>query len=131
MSSEASVKSKAPRRRWAFWLPLTVLVAGFIGVTAYMFQLDGTDPVSGPGTDVVEVEDLEPDVVWETEVFANAASEQLAKLAKAIEATAAVESSVVAALVAPTFSCGHFRGADGGSWSKRILRRTEYGPGRL
>jgi hypothetical protein len=74
-----------------------------------MFQLDGTDPVSGPGTDVVEVEDLEPDVVWETEVFANAASEQLAKLAKAIEATAAVESSVVAALVAPTFSCGHLR----------------------
>lgn len=108
MSSEASVSGEAPRRR-AYWLPLIVLVAGSIGAVAYMFRRDNEDPVAVPLTDVAEKDGLEPEAVWETELFADAASKQLNLLAEAIEEQAEIDRSALSTIVVPTISCERLR----------------------
>ncbi len=111
MSSEVSVNRQPPGRRWPFWLPVTVIVAGSIGAVAYMLVVDNEDSAPTAPTLVAEADRFELEVAWETEVFADAASGQLKLLAEAIEAPTEVDLASVAALVASNFSCGQLRPA--------------------
>lgn len=116
MSSEASARRETPRRRWIYWLSWLVVVSGSIGVLAYVFRADKVnfrgekvDPVSAPSTEVAETNVAEPESVWETEVFADAALAQLNLLGAALKEPAAADRLATSALVVPDFSCGQLR----------------------